>query len=677
MRIGRLAPVHRFTGAVSVLGGSLLLAVMAHAHHQLVRPGTGLAAAVLVPGVIIGELLPLKIPRRGDDEEITISTTFSFALLLASGLPAALLAQAVASLIQDVAGRKPAWRTAFNVGQYSLALCAAAGAIAIGSFGHLDTPFAIYQLPVVIAGAAVFFLVNFLVVGVAIALFQRARVIEYLRSDFTFSLYVSAVLLCLAPLLLLVIDDAPGLYAACLLPLLAVYHGARQAARAERQATRDALTGLANRPRLQSLIQRAIDARAESGTPFAVMLMDLDRFKEINDTLGHHHGDLLLQLVGERLQRTLRTGDVVGRLGGDEFVVIAGDVSPEQPASAVAERIDAGLREPFALEGLPVEVGASIGIATFPADGTDVATLLQHADIAMYHAKRQHLAYAGYATEHDHHSPAQLMLAADLRRAIEGDELEPHYQLLVDFDTQRIASVEALARWRHPSLGLLGPGAFIEVAESTGLIRNLTLRVLERALRERAEWAADDRDLAVAVNVSMRTLLDRSFPQLVADRLAGSGTAPDRLKLEITESTIMADPATVTAVLRELDAMGVTLAIDDFGTGYSSLAYLHQLPVREIKIDRSFVTGMAADPDSALIVRSTIDLGHNLGLRVIAEGVEDAVTLDQLRELGCDGVQGFHLARPHTAAQVAGAANVLEVQLFGARGPVRRLREVG
>jgi diguanylate cyclase (GGDEF)-like protein len=674
--LSRLLPVHRFTGAISVLGGALLVAVLFRA-GPLVRPGTGMAALILVPGVIIGELLPLKIPRRGDDEEITISTTFSFALLITCGLAAALLAQAVASLIQDVAGRKPAWRTAFNVGQYSLALGAAAATIALGGFGRLDAPFAPYQLPLVAAAAAVFFLVNFLVVGVAIALFQRGRVIEYLRSDFTFSLYVSAVLLCLAPVLLLVIDDAPVLYPACLLPMVAIYQGARLAARAERQATRDALTGLPNRPRLRDLIGRAIAARAETGAPFAIMLMDLDRFKEINDTLGHHHGDLLLQLVGDRLQGTLHNGDVVGRLGGDEFVVIVGDVSDEHGAGRVAEHIHAALRVPFALEGLPVEVGASIGIATFPQDGSDVATLLQHADIAMYHAKRHHLPYAAYAAEHDHHSPAQLMLAADLRRAVEGhDELEPLYQLLVDFDTQRIASVEALARWRHPALGLLGPAAFIEVAESTGLIRNLTLRVLERSLRERAAWAADGWDLAVAVNVSMRTLLDRSFPSLVAERLADSGTAPDRLKLEITESTIMADPATVTAVLRELDAMGVTLAIDDFGTGYSSLAYLHQLPVRELKIDRSFVTDMASDPDSALIVRSTIELAHNLGLRVIAEGVEDGATLAQIRALGCDGVQGFHLARPHTAAQVTGAARVLEAQLFPARPSVRHLREV-
>jgi diguanylate cyclase (GGDEF)-like protein len=676
MLLRRLSPVQRFTTTVSVLGSAVLAWTLFGTDH-VIRPGAGLATALLVPGVIVGELLPLKIPRRGDDEEITISTTFSFALLLSAGLAAALAAQALASLIQDVAARKPAWRAAFNVGQYSLALGAAGAAVSAGSLGQLNTPFVTSQLPVVAVAAVTFFLVNFLVVGVAIALFQGIGPLQYLRSDFAFSLYVGGVLVCLAPVLLVVIDVTPALYPACLLPMVAIYHGGRQAARAERQATHDALTGLANRARLRDLIQWTIDDRAEVPSPFAVMLMDLDRFKEINDTLGHHHGDLLLQLVGSRLEHSVRSEDVVGRLGGDEFVVLVSRLPDDGTATAVAERIGEALRAPFQLEGLAVEVDASIGIATFPADGTDVATLLQHADIAMYHAKRNHLPYADYAAEHDHHSPAQLALAADLRRAVDGTELEPHYQLQVDLAGECVTSVEALARWRHPTLGLLQPGAFIELAEGTGLIRSLTLRILERALYERREWADTGLDVAVAVNVSMRTLLDRGFPSAVAERLCESGTPPDRLKLEITESTIMADPATAMQALAELDAMGVTLSIDDFGTGYSSLAYLKQLPVKELKIDRSFVTGMSSDADSALIVRSTIELGHNLGLRVIAEGVEDAATLARLRVHGCDGAQGYLLGHPHPCAEVPAAVAALGAHLPLVSAPRRHLREVG
>jgi diguanylate cyclase (GGDEF)-like protein len=667
----RLSPVHWFTSAVSLAGIAVAVLVLA-VDHDLVRHGALLTAALLVPGVIVGELLPLKIPRRGDDEEITVSTTFAFALLLSAGLGAAILAQAVASVVQDVAARKPAWRIAFNVGQYTLALAAAGAVLSIGSPAQgLHVPIEADQLPLVTTSAAAFFVTNFLVVGVAIALFQRMSVLRYVRNDFIFSLYVGAVLLSLGPVLLAAIEVTPALYPACLLVMAAIYQGGRQAARAERQATHDALTGLANRARLQAVIRWTIDEHADQ-RPFAVLLMDLDRFKEINDTLGHHHGDLLLKRVGARLEEVVRPGDVVGRLGGDEFVVVLRDLPDEAAAVEVAERIDRALRVPFAVDDLAIEAGVSIGIATFPREGTDVAALLRHADIAMYHAKRNHLAYAIYDPQHDHHSPAQLALAADLRRALDGDEIEPYYQLQVDLADGSVPSVEALARWRHPTLGLLGPAAFVELAEGTGLIRALTLEVLDRALRDRLRWLEAGIDVAVAVNVSVRTLLDRSFPAAVAGCLAANGTDPRRLKLEITEGTIMADPAVATSVLRELDAMGVTLSIDDYGTGYSSLAYLRELPVLELKIDRSFIARMVADESSALIVRSTIELGHNLGLRVIAEGVEDPQTLERLRLLRCDGAQGFLLSHPLPAADVAARIGRPEAPATA----VRLLREV-
>jgi EAL domain-containing protein (putative c-di-GMP-specific phosphodiesterase class I) len=330
-----------------------------------------------------------------------------------------------------------------------------------------------------------------------------------------------------------------------------------------------------------------------------------------------------------------------------------------------------------------MHVQASVGIARFPADGADVDTLLQHADIAMYHAKRHHLDHAAYAAEFDHHRPARLARAGELRRALAGGEVVPFYQPQIELRQGRVTGVEALARWNHPTLGLLAPGSFIEVAESTGLIRELTLHMIERALEDRHAWARDGLDLGLAVNVSVRNLLDRSFPAEVADRLRRTGTPPGRLKLEITESTIMADPETATSVLEELAGMGLELAIDDFGTGYSSLAYLRRLPVIELKIDRSFVSDMASERGDAMIVTSTIDLGHNLGLRVIAEGVEDDAVLDALRRAGCDGAQGYLLGRPVPFAELARTADAVATRLRrmsgeapeGAGSPLR-LREV-
>jgi diguanylate cyclase (GGDEF)-like protein len=675
MQVRRLQPVHRLTAVVSLVGLGLLVAVV-WTTEVLVPPHAWLYVVLLVPGVMLGELLPLKIPRRGDDEEITISTTFAFALLVTVSLPVALVVQCVASALQDALARKVWWRVVFNLGQYTLSLAAAAAVMRLAAVGEPQVPFNPVNLPAIAAAGTTFFLINTGVVGAAIAVYQRTSLLRYFRSDLAFSLYTNTVLLCLAPVVLAALYFTPALYPACLLPMVAVYHGGRQAARSEYQANHDALTGLANRPHLQAQMQHAIEGQPGDPAPFAVMLMDLDRFKEINDTLGHHYGDLLLQHVGARLQEAVRDDDTVARLGGDEFVVLLSEVFDAETVDSSIARIRESLRAPFQLDDLAIEVEASIGIAHFPSDGSDADTLLQRADIAMYHAKRNHLSHAAYNVEHDHHSLARLALAGDLRRAVKGNELEPWYQPQADLAQQRITAVEALVRWRHPTLGLLHPAAFIELAESTGLVRELTLRVLEQALEDRSGWAREGLDLKVAVNVSMRSLLDRQFPAQVSRRLRESGTPPERLKLEITENSLMADPAMATAVLDELTGLGVELAIDDFGTGYSSLAYLSQLQVRELKIDRSFVMGMRTNRDDALIVRSTIDLGHNLGLRLIAEGVEDPATLDLLKQQGCDGAQGYHLSRPVPAQQIPIAATIATPLLATAPEPPLLLTQV-
>jgi diguanylate cyclase (GGDEF)-like protein len=491
----------------------------------------------------------------------------------------------------------------------------------------------------------VFFVVNVGIVGVVISLYQQIGVREYFRGDIAFSAATGAILLSLSPIVVAALDSSPVVFPLFALPLLGVYRGGRQAARSEHQANHDALTGLTNRTLFGALVTDALRRAPDSG-PLAVLLMDLNRFKEVNDTLGHRYGDLLLQQVGRRLQHPLRQRDVVARLGGDEFAILLTDLPHRDAAESIAERLHQTLEGAFTIEGYTLEVDASIGVARYPEDGADVDTLLQRADVAMYRAKENHLPYLTYSAEHDHHTPARLALVSDLRRAVDGEELVLWYQPKVDLQRDEVAGVEGLVRWRHPTLGLLQPNAFIETAEHTGLIKPLTFRVLDEALRQCHSWQERGLDLPVAINLSARALLDRRLPEEIELLLRKWCLGPESLKLEITESSLMADPAMALLVSGELSAQGIALAIDDFGTGYSSLAYLKQLPVREIKIDKSFVTNMTTSRSDAVIVRSTVDLGHNLGLDVVAEGVEDERSLAELRALGCNLAQGYYLSPP-------------------------------
>jgi len=420
----------------------------------------------------------------------------------------------------------------------------------------------------------------------------------------------------------------------------------RQAAENAHQALHDALTGLPNRTMLRDRTDQAIHQADRELVPAALLLIDLDRFKEVNDTLGHHYGDQLLVQVGERLQAALRQVDTVARLGGDEFAVLLPRIETGEGATTVARKLQDVLEEPFLLEDLALDVEASIGVAVYPQHGSDADELLQHADIAMYVAKETHAGFVLFDPAQDQHSPRRLALLGELRRAIESDQLVLHYQPKVDAHSGRVLGVEALVRWQHPEHGLIPPGEFIPLAERTGLIGPLTHYVLDAALRQCQQWRQAGHELAVAVNISARRLLDVEFPDEVASLLARWEVPARLLVVEITESTIMADPDRALEILGRLDAMGVQLSIDDFGTGYSSMAYLKSLPVHELKVDRSFVTQMNSDSRDAVIVRSTIDLGRNLGLRVVAEGVEDQTTLQELDVLGCDAIQGYYVSRP-------------------------------
>jgi diguanylate cyclase (GGDEF)-like protein len=419
----------------------------------------------------------------------------------------------------------------------------------------------------------------------------------------------------------------------------------RQMDEIEHRAHYDELTGLPNRTLYRSLVERAVNG----GAPAAVLLLDVDRFKEVNDALGHERGDLLLQELGARLHRVCE-GEVVARLGGDEFAILLAGSAEE--ASALAARIHAALEEPFDLNGFALEIAASIGVAASPEHGADVDTLVQHADVAMYVAKGAHAGTSTYDPEQDTNDAARLALAGELRRALDDDELVVHYQPKADLGTGEISGVEALVRWEHPSRGFIPPDEFIPIAERTGLIKTLSRYVLAAALRERSRWAAAGHDLHVAVNLTIPDLLDQDLPDRIAALLDETGVSPDDLELEITESTILADPLRVRQNLDRLNELGLSLAIDDFGTGYSSLAYLKRLPVSTIKIDRSFVMDMLESDSDAAIVRSTIELGRNLGLRVVAEGVETEEAWNALREHGCTLAQGYLIGKPMPAEEL-------------------------
>jgi len=437
----------------------------------------------------------------------------------------------------------------------------------------------------------------------------------------------------------------------------------------QHQALHDALTGLPNRALLHDRLAHTLHLVERGASSLALLLLDLDRFKVINDTLGHQAGDALLQQVAARMRNAVRSSDTVARLGGDEFALLLPGADRDGAVRAT-QTLLAALVAPMMLEGQTVHVGASVGIALAPAQGCEATALLRHADVAMYVAKRGGSGYAVYDARHDGYNAGSLMREAELRQALATNELVLHYQPTVDLRTGHTTGVEALVRWAHPTHGLLAPDQFIPLAEQTGLIVPVTRWVLDQALAQQATWARVGHPLEVAVNLSVRTLHDEHLPDTLAWLVRRSAIAPERVMLEITESVLMADPAQALAVLTRLSALGVRVAIDDFGTGYSSLAYLKQLPVDAVKIDKSFVQQMGAaeaTKDTA-IVRSIIELGHNLGLVVVAEGVEDEGAWAHVRALGGDVAQGYYMSRP---LPLPSLDHWLESSPWGQRGATR------
>jgi diguanylate cyclase (GGDEF)-like protein len=611
----------------------------------------GVSLVCLAALAVLGEFVRIRVFRRGAEGELTLSTAFSFAVLLEGGPLAACLVLAVASVAADVHARKPAMRVWFNAAQYVLSMAGASIILSLLSGVPLGTvePFVASELPSMALAAIFFFSINGVLVATVIALSRGYEVVSFVRTDFAFVAASAGLALGLAPIAVLAARFSPVLVPALMLPLYGVHRAARQAVELEHQTLHDALTGLPNRVLLRKRMERALVHASGGGDLMAVLLIDLDHFKEINDTLGHLHGDLLLREIAQRLAAVVRPGDTVARLGGDEFAVLLEPVSSPVQAISLAQSLRGRIAEPIDVEGVVMRTEASIGVAVAPDHGDDVDTMLRRADIAMYVAKGGRTGVEAYADAQESHSPARLALAGELRRALEQRELAVYYQPQAAISTGLVTGVEALVRWHHPTRGLVGPDLFVPLAENTGLIGPLTMVVLDTSLAQVRLWDGLGVHLDLAVNLSTRSLLDRALPGIVSKMLARHGMAPERLELEITESMIASDPERALEVLAQLRAVGVRLALDDFGTGYSSLANLRDLEVERLKIDRSFTQSMIERHSDAVIVASTVDLAHQLGLEVVAEGVETREAWERLREMRCDLAQGYFLSRPMAA----------------------------
>ena len=420
----------------------------------------------------------------------------------------------------------------------------------------------------------------------------------------------------------------------------------------EHQALHDALTKLPNRTLFQDRLQQTILTGEREKRVFALVMMDLNRFKEINDSMGHHAGDLVLQETAVRLREGLRQSDTIARLGGDEYALLLPTIRDTTAAIRTLDKIGQLFEKPMVIDKQTIYISPSLGLALFPKDGQDVDTLLRRADTAMYDAKRRKTGYAIYTADLDQGAVDRMGLQNELRTAIPGGELVLHYQPKIDLTTDRISGVEALVRWQHPRRGLLFPDDFIPLSEQTGLIRPLTAWVVNEALRQQSEWQRQGLDLPVSVNISITNLQDPLFPDVLANIIKEHGNDPRKLELEITETGIMVEPPRAISAIKRISELGVQIIIDDFGTGYSSMAYLKRLPIAKIKVDKSFVKDMLENKNDAVIVRTIIGLGHNLGLSVVAEGVESSEIWSQLKLLGCDSAQGYCMSRPIPADQI-------------------------
>ena len=642
---------HRpFVAAVSLAGLLLLAAFAVTGAADVLDQADGLLL-LLAAAILVAELFPVEIPDG--DGEVSFSTTFAFALLLTDGVAAVVIVHALALALAEAVRRRPFERLVFNVAQYAICWTLAGGLLVLltgdlpdeNGLQYLELEY----LPALVGTAVVFLACNTALASTPPALSRGISPWQMIRGDLLMNAWWTVVLVALVPGILVAADYSLWLLPLIGLPLVAIQLGSRQAVINEHEARHDRVTGLSNREDVARVLERALQGAARQGEQVGVLMIGLERYKEINETLGHRRGDLVLVEVARRLSAVTGPRDVAARLGGDEFALILGRVSGVQGCVEAAERVLEALSAPVMIRGVELDVAAVAGIACQPEHGTTFDALLRHADVALGRAKASRRPALVYTEAFDEHGVERLTLVAELGRAIDAGELELVFQPQVELATGRLAAVEALVRWPHPERGELSPEAFIEAAEHTGVIRPLTLWVIQSALAQADRWRAAGLDLRVAVNLSVRSIT-AELPRELAIILEGR---QGQLELEITETVGMIDAEGSLAVLEQLTALGIRLSVDDFGTGFSSLAYLKQLPVSAIKIDRSFVMEMDRDSSDRAIVRSTVDLARHLGMEVVAEGVESDASLAELRALGCHLAQGFAISPPLGAEALA------------------------
>ncbi|MEU2163375.1 bifunctional diguanylate cyclase/phosphodiesterase [Streptomyces chengbuensis] len=622
-----------------------LFGVLREGHALFPGDTEGWSLAVLT-GIIVGHLVALGRDRwwggTGSGAALTLAV-----LLLYGWVPAGMVSLAVVVLVG--VARRHRWRQGALHGAVDI-LGIGAAALVLAAFGEAPTvehPWQPLQwgpdaIPEVVLAAAAYLAVTRALLWYALAP-QGSGLPTVARTALLRQGLVAVALLGIAPLICVVATALPIVLPLFAVPLIALDSTLWIArARAEEQL-RDPLTKLPNRQWLLERTWTALEEAEGIGARSALVLIDLDRFRSVNDTLGHLAGDRLLLQIAERLKLALPRGAEAARLGGDEFAVLLPTTDSTTSAQRVARHLVGQLSSPLDLDGLTLVLEASAGLAVFPDHALDAEGLLRRADVAMYQAKRDRTGVEVYESKRDSNTPDRLGLLGDLRRALDAGDVELHYQPKVRFDGH-VAGLEALVRWVHPDRGRVPPDEFIAIAESSGLMPHLTEYVLESALGQVAEWRSQGLEVPVAVNVSPRDVHTPGFAGSVAARLARHGVPAGALQLEITEHVLLEDPQRAGDTLAALTGHGVKMSLDDFGTGYSSLVHLRRLPVSELKIDRSFVARLAIDAEDAEIVRCTVDLAHSLGLLVVAEGVEDDETWERLRDLGCDAVQGWLVA---------------------------------
>ena len=605
------------------------------------------ACCVLGTLVVAGELRPLL--NRHENDGANASLAFAIVMMAQVGWQTTAPAIAGAALLYGFVKEHAFQRTAFNIAQNTLSLLAAAA-----FFEPLDhrldplnlRPHLTFGYAAALVGAAIIYaVVNHLFVWGALALHRRMPLLELVRAEGGHQVRAVASIIALTPLACAV-ALVNVLLMPLFLPVLLIIHGNAAASRKrEWELNHDPLTQLPNRKLLRIQGEQVLSDAARAHRSVALLLFDLDRFKEVNDTLGHLTGDELLRLVASRLSNTIYPQDILARLGGDEFAVLLPEIGDVQCATMIARRIAATFAAPFSLDGVTLELEVSVGVAIYPEHADEFEQLLQRADVAMYQAKRSRTTVEFYDSGRDLNTPDRLALLGDLRRALDAGEVQLHYQPKVSFATGQVVGFEGLVRWDHVTRGSVNPEEFVKLAEQTGLMPKLTSYVVDQALTQVAKWWRAGLAAPVAVNVSMRDIHSPGFVQSIQSGLLKHGVPPAALQLEITERVLLEDPQRAAATLGGLDALGVRLSLDDFGTGYSSLVLLRKIPVSEIKIDKSFVARLAHDLEDEAIVRSTVDLAHSLNLKVVAEGVEDKATWDRLAELGCDAAQGWLVAK--------------------------------